>query len=496
MTDKIEPHISQLFEIGNRLGKGAYGVVWKVKNRLTGKYLALKKIYNAFQNSTDAQRTYREIMYLKKIRQNENIIKLYDVIASENGKDIYISFELMESDLHLVTRANLLNKDQIRYILYQLGRALKFLHSAKLIHRDLKPSNIFINSDCKIKIGDFGLVRALKSERRVLSENIATKSYKAPELILSSHSYTEAIDIWAFGCVMAELLLKKTLFKGNGVFGQLQSICDVIGLPNKTDIKALKAEKFEGIFEQMAINKEGCFWDLFKGLEPSAVELMQSIFRFNPKNRPKIDDILSHSYFKEVRDIKYEKTYEGNLSIPIDDNQRLPVEVYKNALFKLSKYTSTKKENTSTNNFFLPDILKKSENNTRNPFKRKTKANLSEINKFLHDHKKKIGNDNNQLSRQKTFQKHLSLNKKQSKFKRKESSIGSYNSKFILARKKSSMDSMKCFNSNNNNRKFGKNITFSRQVNQSQKRLKEYLSVKNRNNQSLSKIMNKFYMYN
>ena len=133
MTDKIESHITQLYEIETRLGKGAYGVVWKVKDRLTGQQLALKKIYNAFQNSTDAQRTYREIMYLKKIRQNENIIRLYDVIASENGKDIYISFELMESDLHLVTRANLLNKDQIRYILYQVARALKFWHCAKIL---------------------------------------------------------------------------------------------------------------------------------------------------------------------------------------------------------------------------------------------------------------------------------------------------------------------------------------------------------------------------
>ncbi len=156
----IESHILRRFNILKKVGSGAYGHVWKVEEKASKRVLALKKIFDAFQHATDAQRTYREIEILKQL-DHPNIIKLIDTIRADNNKDVYLLFEFMEADLHNVISEGILKDVHIRFIVYQLAKALKYLHSGAIIHRDLKPSNILVNSNCAIKLCDFGLVRSL-----------------------------------------------------------------------------------------------------------------------------------------------------------------------------------------------------------------------------------------------------------------------------------------------------------------------------------------------
>lgn len=106
--EQIEPRILKKFDILQKLGKGAYGVVWKAIHRKSGQVVALKKVFDAFQNATDAQRTYREVMLLKGLKGNPNIITLLGVLKAENNRDIYLIFEFMETDMHVAIRANLL----------------------------------------------------------------------------------------------------------------------------------------------------------------------------------------------------------------------------------------------------------------------------------------------------------------------------------------------------------------------------------------------------
>lgn len=119
MAEELEPHILKKYEILQKLGKGAYGVVWKAIDKDNRNTIALKKVFDAFQNATDAQRTYREVMFLKELRDHANIVKLENVIRSANQKDIYLVFDFMETDLHAVIRANILEDIHKRYILYQ-----------------------------------------------------------------------------------------------------------------------------------------------------------------------------------------------------------------------------------------------------------------------------------------------------------------------------------------------------------------------------------------
>merc|ERR1719494_729673 len=110
-------------------------------------------------------------------------------------RDVYVVLDLMGSDLHHIVHSKQdLSVEHVRYFLYQLLRGLKYIHSANIIHRDLKPSNLLVNQDCELKIGDFGMARSLFSslseQKRVMTEYVATRWYRAPELMLSVHQFT------------------------------------------------------------------------------------------------------------------------------------------------------------------------------------------------------------------------------------------------------------------------------------------------------------------
>ncbi|KAL8181384.1 UNVERIFIED_CONTAM: Mitogen-activated protein kinase 15 [Gekko kuhli] len=191
---EVEERVARRYEIRRRLGKGAYGIVWKAVDRKTGGTVAVKKIFDAFRNRTDAQRTFREIMFLQEFGEHPNIIKLLNVIRAQNDKDIYLVFESMETDLHaVIKKGNLLKDIHKCYILYQLLKATKFVHSGNVIHRDQKPSNILLDADCFVKLCDFGLARSLCQTHKdhgnqALTEYVATRWYRAPEILLASHS--------------------------------------------------------------------------------------------------------------------------------------------------------------------------------------------------------------------------------------------------------------------------------------------------------------------
>ena len=131
MSEEIDRHVLKRYEVQLKLGKGAYGIVWKAVDKRTKDCCALKKIFDAFQNSTDAQRTFREIEFLRQMSGHEHIITLFNVLKADNDRDIYLVFEYMETDLHAAIRANILQDIHKQYILWQTLKALKYMHSAK-----------------------------------------------------------------------------------------------------------------------------------------------------------------------------------------------------------------------------------------------------------------------------------------------------------------------------------------------------------------------------
>eukprot|EP01026_Neomeris_dumetosa_P049744 TRINITY_DN4354_c0_g1_i1.p2 TRINITY_DN4354_c0_g1~~TRINITY_DN4354_c0_g1_i1.p2 ORF type:complete len:244 (+),score=27.02 TRINITY_DN4354_c0_g1_i1:277-1008(+) len=232
MSEDIDKRVLRKYEIQQKLGKGAYGVVWKALNKKTKEVVAVKKIYDAFLNQVDAQRTFREIMFLQELNGQENIITLLKVLKAENDKDIYLVFEYMDTDLHAVVRAGILEDVHKKYIMYQLFKALKYMHTGQLLHRDIKPSNLLLNSECMVKLADFGLARSIaqlnqyEQTNRIMTDYVATRWYRAPEILLGSQNYTFGVDMWSCGCILGELLMGKPIFPGNSTMNQLDRIIE------------------------------------------------------------------------------------------------------------------------------------------------------------------------------------------------------------------------------------------------------------------------------
>ena len=124
-TDEIDRHVTRRYEVVQKLGKGAYGIVWRAMDKKTKDVVALKKIFDAFQNATDAQRTYREVVFLQEMRGHDHIISLINVMKAENDKDLYLVFEFMETDLNAAIKANILQEIHKQYIIYQCFAALR-----------------------------------------------------------------------------------------------------------------------------------------------------------------------------------------------------------------------------------------------------------------------------------------------------------------------------------------------------------------------------------
>ena len=123
-SDEIDRHVTRKYDIVQKLGKGAYGIVWRAIDKRTRQPVALKKCFDAFRNGTDAQRTFREIMYLQEMSGHDNIVRLLSVIKADNDRDIYLTFDYMETDLHAVIRANILEEIHKQYIMYQSFKAI------------------------------------------------------------------------------------------------------------------------------------------------------------------------------------------------------------------------------------------------------------------------------------------------------------------------------------------------------------------------------------
>jgi len=351
MTEEIDKHILKKYDVLQKLGKGAYGIVWKASDKKSGDKVALKKIFDAFQNATDAQRTFREVVFLQQMDQHENIVQLQNVLKADNDRDLYLVFEYMETDLHAVIRANILEDVHKQYLLYQSFKALMYMHSAELVHRDMKPSNLLLNSECLMKVADFGLARSLlhgevadgSTSSPVLTDYVATRWYRAPEILLGSTRYGKAVDMWSLGCIFGEMLGGKPVFQGSSTLNQLEKICEVVGRPNDDEVAAMKSPFAQTMLDNISVKGNGSIkpWaEVYPRASADALDLLEKLMQWDPAKRLTAREGMNHPYCRQFISTDphcadpLNRVATAKVQTPFDDNDKKSTSIYREKLYE------------------------------------------------------------------------------------------------------------------------------------------------------------------
>ncbi|XP_022613902.1 serine/threonine-protein kinase MAK-like [Seriola dumerili] len=277
-----------------QLGDGTYGSVLLGKSNETGELVAIKRMKRKFY-SWDECLNLREVKSLKKLNHT-NVVKLKEVIRENDY--LYFVFEYMKENLYQLMKERedkMFSENEIRNILFQILSGLAFVHKHGYFHRDMKPENLLCMGPELVKIADFGLAREIRSQPPY-TDYVSTRWYRAPEVLLKSSSYSSPIDIWAVGCIMAELYTLRPLFPGNSEVDEIFKICQVLGTLKKSDWP-------EGFNLALSMNFRfpKCVPTSLRSLIPNAsndaITLMKDMLQWDPEKRPSAAQALRYPYF-------------------------------------------------------------------------------------------------------------------------------------------------------------------------------------------------------
>ena len=306
-----------------RLGGGSFADVYKAREKSTGDIVAIKVLKKKYKKLEECQelRECRSLQILNKKsiyeKGFENIINLKKIIFTKKTGVLNLIFEYMEKDLLELMKSlepKHLPEERIKDIVYQTLQGLSYMHKYGFFHRDIKPENLLFLND-KVKIADFGLAREIRT-LPPYTEYVSTRYYRAPECILKSTNYNSPIDIWALGCVMAEMYLHpQPLFYGANEKEVLYRICSILGSPNQDtwpegmQLAHLKDIKFPNCYK-MELE------DIIKEASEDAIDLMKKMIKWDPKKRETAENLLKHKFFEcfFYKDFNYNINFETNRS--------------------------------------------------------------------------------------------------------------------------------------------------------------------------------------
>ncbi|KAK8957950.1 Cyclin-dependent kinase D-1 [Platanthera zijinensis] len=305
MTDSssfIEDDSSQSKLVADRylkrelLGEGTYGVVFKAIDTKTGKVVAIKKIrlgkYKEGVNFT----ALREIKLLKELK-DPNIIELIDAFPHKGN--LHLVFEFMESDLEAVIRDRniVLSPGDIKSYLQMTLKGLAYCHKKWVLHRDMKPNNLLIAGDGQLKLADFGLARLFGSPDRRFTHQVFARWYRAPELLFGTKQYGSGVDVWAAGCIFAELLLRRPFLQGSSDIDQLGKIFAAFGTPKPSQWPDMV---YLPDYVEYHFVTAPSIRSLFPMASDDALDLLSRMFTYDPKSRISTQQALEHRYFSSV----------------------------------------------------------------------------------------------------------------------------------------------------------------------------------------------------
>lgn len=295
------------YEVQQFLGQGSYGTVCSAVDTRSGEMVAIKKMTNVFSHVAETKRTLRELRLLRHFCHHENVLTIHNVLPpqeSDQFNDIFIVTEMMDTDLDQVIRSpQQLSELHIQTFLYQILRGLQYVHNAHVIHRDLKPGNILVNQNCTVKICDFGLAR-LEPETGYggfMTEYVVTRWYRAPEIMLSGQDYTQSIDVWSVGCILAEMLGRNPIFPGKNYVDQVRVIVELLGTPTEQGLMMIEDLEAREYVKSLPHKPKPDWASRYPNAGPDAADLLDKLLKFDPMERCSVEDALNHPYLAAIR---------------------------------------------------------------------------------------------------------------------------------------------------------------------------------------------------
>jgi len=305
--------------------------------------VAVKKVLDPFHDHTDCKRLLREIRLLRSLR-HPNVLHLTDLmppasLSPSEWTDVYLVTRLFDTNLHrVIYSGHALTDAHVQYILWQVFRALRYLHNAGVVHRDMKPTNLLLNRDCELALADFGLARYIphsgdapvavgrrsseaeagapppepRSKSGQLTKYVVTRWYRAPELLVQNRVYDAKVDLWSVGCILAELLGAKALFPGKDSLHQLRLVVEQLGMPSAEELEGIQNEQAVQYIKNLRPKEHASgsgpaaaaerFARLYPQADPKLLDLLARLLQFDPKKRPTAAEALAHPYLAAYRD--------------------------------------------------------------------------------------------------------------------------------------------------------------------------------------------------
>jgi len=298
--------VDKRYRILEPMSHDAYGIVCSAEDKEIGEKVAIKKIEGVFEHITVTKRTLRELRILRHL-QHENLMQVKNIFISGTKGDfeeIYVISELMETDMaSTIKSSQVLSDDHCQFFVYQILRGMKYVHSANVIHRDLKPRNLLVNSNCDLKISDFGLARVRFADKEwvcPMTEYVCTRWYRAPEVLCSWTDYSGAIDIWSIACILVEMQTRQPLFPGNNTQHQLDLIINVLGSPSDDELAKIPNEKCRKFIQSLPRTEGRPFEEAFSGMSPEVHDLLRKMMCWDPAARLTVADAIQEPYFEKL----------------------------------------------------------------------------------------------------------------------------------------------------------------------------------------------------
>ncbi|CAG5114211.1 Oidioi.mRNA.OKI2018_I69.chr2.g8275.t1.cds [Oikopleura dioica] len=290
------------YEKIEKISEGSYGIVYKCRNRETRAIVAVKRFIESEDELNIKKIAMREIRMLKSLK-HQNLVNLIEVYRK--SRRLHLVFEYCDHTVltELEQNPHGLPEQSIKRIIWQVLKGLQFCHHQKCIHRDVKPENILITKQGQIKLCDFGFARILNPGDD-LTDYVATRWYRAPELIVGDLKYNSAVDIWAVGCVFGELLNGQPIWPGKSELDQLHKIQKTCGELIIQHKKLLQTNKYlRGQHLHLTSPRERVPIEALYPKAPNhTISFLKNCLQMDPTMRLDCGELLDHAYFDSFRD--------------------------------------------------------------------------------------------------------------------------------------------------------------------------------------------------